>query len=1464
MTLTALFMCVLSAGAYDFSSGGFYFDITSSNTVSLTHRSQYSSDYSGDVIVPSTVTYGGVTYTVTSLGNNSFYDCEGLTSVTLPTTITTIDESAFYYCTALTQVVIPESVIEIGSWNFYMSNELTEVILPSTLNSMGEQCFSTCTKLTKVTCRATTPPTIGQYCFSSSSAKTLYVPESAISAYQAEYNWRTWFSSIEAMPEYDLSYMNLKFVITSATTAKCVGCMLSSPSGTWNIPDKVGNYRVTEVGRDAFFNCGEITTVKMGANVEVIEPYAFYLCSGMTTLNLGHVTTIGNAAFGDCFELAQVTIPNSVTYIGDYGFGGCGLTSVTIPATVELIEDKAFHNCPYLSNINVDSNNPNYSSTNGVLFNKDMTKLISYPIGKSITGYTIPESVTSLGDGAFGYSHLQRVTLPSRLTEVPYLTFAYNDDLTNVTCLAATPPVVGLAAFESTIENSGIVLNVPKGCKSAYQEADGWRDFPEIHETYYDFKYGYFYYNITSDSTVEVTCENDNYGTYQDYVMMTIPPSVYYNDKYYTVTAIGDYAFKDCSNIETLVLPSTITRFGYCAFYNCTRLSSINMPENLQSIDTYAFYHCRQLGNVKIPATVTWIGTYAFCACSSLTEFSIPSNVTSIAYGTFYDCTNLATVSIGSSVQNIANMAFYHCSSLTKIICNASTPPNCQSTTFDDSHYSSVQLFVPQNSLNAYKSANYWKNFTNITGMACDFEQDGIFYNITGTNPATVEVTYMTSDYNSYSGVVNIPETVMHEGVTYTVTAIGNNAFRQSESMTAVTIPNTVTTIGDYAFYRCKGLTHIEIPNSVTTINYAAFWICLNLTEVIIPNSVTTLGSMSFRNCTALTRVVIGKNVHSIGSTSFWFCPNITEVICLAETPPTLTESSSETTFTTAIYSTAVLHVPYGSHEAYRNHANWGRFANIVSEQVVNPVMTGDVNGDSNVNVADVTMLINIVLSGNASASSNPAADVNNDGYLNISDVTMLINMVLGGYTGGPVGAPHVNYLINNVPFTMVRVDGGTFTMGDASYSLSRPLHEVTVSDFCIGETEVTQALWQTIMGSNPSYNQSNANLPAENMDWDDCQEFTAELSRLTGQNFRLPTEAEWEFAARGGNKSQGYTYAGSNTLGDVAWHQGNSSDKTHVVATKAPNELGLYDMSGNVFEWCQDYFGNYTSEAQFNPQGPATGEYRICRGSSYCRDTSGFDWFRCGSRTYDSPTNPAEDTGLRLACVTNGEQLDTRGISVKDHLFVRMDGVDNEVTIEESYPVHVMFWLDDDEIYTNSSVQALTPQAHNDQGDLYNEITYNSMQFNLYLPTNLEIVTDEDGLLDIKQGYRMPHTAKIFSTLNNETKIIDGTVYRRYSILVYNVTGYGTHFSGYWPERYASTGPLKKDDAALLDINIRRIPGIEAPAGNQEIIIANTIFSIQEVVDANWPSNQRQFIYGNGTIDETQRFMHYVRVKVK
>ena len=177
---------------------------------------------------------------------------------------------------------------------------------------------------------------------------------------------------------------------------------------------------------------------------------------------------------------------------------------------------------------------------------------------------------------------------------------------------------------------------------------------------------------------------------------------------------------------------------------------------------------------------------------------------------------------------------------------------------------------------------------------------------------------------------------------------------------------------------------------------------------------------------------------------------------------------------------------------------------------------------------------------------------------------------------------------------------GATDEQGSDVYDSEKPAHQVTLSTYMIGETEVTQALWQAVMGNNPSYFTGDKNCPVEQVSWNDCQEFVKKLSGLTGKKFRLPTEAEWEYAARGGSKSKHYKYSGSSDLGTVAWYEGNSGKKTHPVKGKSPNELGLYDMSGNVWEWCQDRYGSYGSSAQSNPKGPSTDFRCVDRGGSW------------------------------------------------------------------------------------------------------------------------------------------------------------------------------------------------------------------------------------------------------------------------
>lgn len=221
----------------------------------------------------------------------------------------------------------------------------------------------------------------------------------------------------------------------------------------------------------------------------------------------------------------------------------------------------------------------------------------------------------------------------------------------------------------------------------------------------------------------------------------------------------------------------------------------------------------------------------------------------------------------------------------------------------------------------------------------------------------------------------------------------------------------------------------------------------------------------------------------------------------------------------------------------------------------------------------------------------------------------------------------------DGVSIEMVKVEAGTFMMGETkemenSDEDDEPVHQVTLTnDYYIGKYEVTQTLWQVVMGSNPSEIKGN-NLPVETVSWDDCQEFILKLNRMTGRKFRLPTEAEWEYAARGGKKSRGYLYSGSSNIDDVAWY-GNNDDKTHQVGMKQANELGIYDMTGNVWEWCQDLYEEYSGLSQTNPTGAAIGDVFISRGGC-----SGIDAMSCRPIVRNCYTSDVRlgALGLRLA----------------------------------------------------------------------------------------------------------------------------------------------------------------------------------------------------------------------------------------
>ena len=485
-------------------------------------------------------------------------------------------------------------------------------------------------------------------------------------------------------------------------------------------------------------------------------------------------------------------------------------------------------------------------------------KTIGYEAFKNcanLVRIVMPNTVEYMSNYAFqNCTSLINVTIPASMYTIYYSVFEGCTSLKTVICLRSTARSCNVNNFPSAVY-SGATLYVPKGSLSSYQTTGCWSSFTTIKEIGCDFVEDAIFYNDLGDNKAEVTYVHSDYNYFSNFYSgdVNIPATVTHGGNTYTVTSIHRDAFYYCHYLYSVSLPATVNSIGNYAFYDCTNLTSFNIPEGVEDINYCAFGGCTKLERVFIPTSVTWI----------------------------------------------AQNAFANCFALTSITCRAKTPPMCvDSSSFPTEAYNNATLSVPSTALSDYQSASVWQNFSSIEGKDYDFEDNGIYYVITGPN--TASVTYKDTNFNCYSGGVNIPTTVTHEGTLYTVTAIGRSAFRECPDLTSVSIPSTVTVIDYAAFYKCTGLTSITVPsdvvsigefafresglrqvtlrNGVTRIGRAAFYNCEALTGISIPNSVIELGDLCFQNCTSLTSASIGTGLTEIPHQCFTMCSALSSV----------------------------------------------------------------------------------------------------------------------------------------------------------------------------------------------------------------------------------------------------------------------------------------------------------------------------------------------------------------------------------------------------------------------------------------------------------------------------------------------------------------------------------------------------------------------------------------------------------
>ncbi len=791
--------------ASDTQVNGIWYDFDSSNsTATVTYRGvselNYNNEYIGSVVIPASVSYGGRTYSVTSIGNYAFENCPGLTSVRIGNSVTSIGARAFSRCTGLTSVTIGNSVTSIGARAFYNCTGLTSPVynahvfafmptsysgaytIPDGIESIAGGAFSGCTGLTSVT-----------------------IPNSVTSIGYSAFENCTGFPVVDNIRYADTYLIEAVDKTLSTYTIKdgtkwigndafshCTG--LTSVA----IPNSV-----TSIGDGAFVRCTGLTSVTIGNSVTSIEDYTFLNCTGLTSVTIGNsVTSIGTNAFNGCsvntinftgtledwpnkvwspvyisnnYKLKingvlqeNIIIPNSVINIGDNAFNGCNsLASIEIPNSVTSIGDGAFGSCSGLFSVTINSDSiVSKSNLRGIF-------------GSQVKEYIIGDGVTSIGQDAFrDCTGLTSVTIGNGVSSIGNSAFFNCTGLTSVTIPNSVTSIGGSAFSRCTGLTS---VAIPNSVTSIGDGAFGSCS-------------GLFSVTINSDSIVSKSNLRNIFGTQvKEYIIGD------------GVTSIGQDAFRDCTGLTSVSIGNSVTSIGQDAFRGCCGLTSIvwnaTNCSDFTDVETpfyrFLYFDIRaQIESFTFGDEVEHIPAYICQNMSSLTSVTIPNSVTSIGLYAFRGCTGLTSVNI-TDIAAWCNIAFisFNCNPL----------------------YCAKHLYV---------------NNVEVTNLVIP---EGV---------TSIET-------NAFSGCTSLTSVTIPNSVT----SIGYYAFYNCTGLTSVTIPNSVTSIGESAFQNCTGLTSVTIPNSVTSIGRSAFYGCTGLTSVTIGNSVTSIEYSAFENCTGLTSV---------------------------------------------------------------------------------------------------------------------------------------------------------------------------------------------------------------------------------------------------------------------------------------------------------------------------------------------------------------------------------------------------------------------------------------------------------------------------------------------------------------------------------------------------------------------------------------------------------------------------------
>ena len=983
--LTAiLLLCSTVVQATTFKVDDFSYTIT--DETNLTVEVGYTNREVEEVIIPSSITYEGKTYTVTGILYSGFYYCSKLTKVTIPESVTTIGGNAFRRCSSLTEIVIPEGVTTIKEGTFELCSALTEIVIPEGVTTIGVNAFANCSALKEVTIPKSVK-TVGSGAFSGCTAiTTVNISDlkawceinfgGALDYYNSIlmdlsanplFNWVSsptdniyggWNPEFSEPRDLVLNGEIIKDLVIPANVYSIaghfIGCSAESVSFEHpdeNMPADIG-YRIGEYSFGGMKNLKKVVLPDFYA---AIGCAAFYECTSLEELVInknylwGFEENISSWAnlpqeietFQGCTHLKKLTIKEGVNTLEDI----FGTQFSYHPAGKEndILEIETLQ-IPNLSTIEpiIKANTIDYT-TEAAWYNStldlsgDCKVLIAgKPVKEKSGELIIPDGVTAIYGEKINGANITKVVLPGSVTHIHNNAFADCTELSEIN-IPESVTYIGKGAFDNTA--------IYNNCTDNLLYIDNWL-------------VGYKSDNL-GDITIKEGTKDMAGSIFADCTHLTgikLPNSI---------SHINDETFRGCTALAGFDFGPSITQIGASAFEGCTALTSITIPENIAAIPHRAFYGSTSLTEINFHSGITKIESEAFHNTAwynnradgllylnnrligykgdfAQDSLIIEEGTIGIADGAAFR--NLSTIVMPKSLAYIGANAFVGQNRDCDVITYATTPPTLEENSFYETGRYDIIVSIGKGILEAYQEAKYWNEFYNIDAYS-------IINNIKYVPVSDDDRTVAISKYYGNDTTLDIPATAEFNGVAYNVVAINSSAFYGNTTLTSITIPASVTSIGMRAFMGCSALTNINIPNSVTIIEESAFsdcralesinlptgletimsntfYNCTALKNIDIPNGVTTIEASAFSNCSALTRIYIPESVQTI-STAFNGCENITEIYSNSATPASILAA----TFDRDTQTGATLYIPTGTLSEYTSimmRRTWGRFSNIV------------------------------------------------------------------------------------------------------------------------------------------------------------------------------------------------------------------------------------------------------------------------------------------------------------------------------------------------------------------------------------------------------------------------------------------------------------------------------------------------------------------------------------------------------